>query len=84
MNEVFPLFENLLNSKASRLVKERDTFQAGITKLDEANEIIDKLKIPTPLDPKAGEPESTEPRLHRPSEIKAYLDKYELKLGKIR
>jgi len=34
------------------------------------------LKIPTPLDPKAGEPESTEPRLHRPSEIKAYLDKY--------
>ena len=34
------------------------------------------MKIPTPLDPKAGEPESTEPRLHRPSEIKAYLDKY--------
>ena len=34
------------------------------------------MKIPTPLDPKAGEPEFTEPRLHRPSEIKAYLDKY--------
>ena len=44
LNEVFPLFENLLNAKAARLQKERETFQAGITKLDEANETIDKLK----------------------------------------
>ena len=34
------------------------------------------MKIPTPLDPSAGETEPKEQRLHRPSEIKAYLDKY--------
>ena len=35
-----------------------------------------QMRIPTPLDPNAGEPENTEPRLHRPSEIKAYLDQH--------
>jgi ATP-dependent Clp protease ATP-binding subunit ClpX len=34
------------------------------------------MRIPTPLDPIAGENGSSEPRLHRPSEIKAYLDQY--------
>lgn len=34
------------------------------------------MRIPTPLDPSPGEAESQEPRLHRPSEIKAYLDQY--------
>ena len=35
-----------------------------------------QIRIPTPLDPTAGELENTEPRLHRPSEIKAYLDQH--------
>jgi ATP-dependent Clp protease ATP-binding subunit ClpX len=35
-----------------------------------------QMRIPTPLDPSAGEPKNTEPRLHRPSEIKAYLDQH--------
>jgi|TARA_Y100000310_G_scaffold158094_1_gene157535 ATP-dependent Clp protease ATP-binding subunit ClpX len=35
-----------------------------------------QMRIPTPLDPSPGEAESQEPRLHRPSEIKAYLDQY--------
>jgi len=35
-----------------------------------------QMRIPTPLDPTAGEPENTEPRLHRPSEIKTYLDQH--------
>ena len=34
------------------------------------------MRIPTPLDPTAGEPKNTEPRLHRPSEIKTYLDQH--------
>jgi ATP-dependent Clp protease ATP-binding subunit ClpX len=34
------------------------------------------MRIPTPLDPIAGETGPSEPRLHRPSEIKAYLDQY--------
>ena len=34
------------------------------------------MRIPTPLDPTAGEPENTEPRLHRPSEIKTFLDQH--------
>ncbi|HIB26803.1 MAG TPA: ATP-dependent Clp protease ATP-binding subunit ClpX [Candidatus Marinimicrobia bacterium] len=35
-----------------------------------------QMRIPTPLDPSAGEPKNTEPRLHRPSEIKAFLDQH--------
>ena len=35
-----------------------------------------QIRIPTPLDPTAGEPENTEPRLHRPSEIKTFLDQH--------
>ena len=35
-----------------------------------------QMRIPTPLDPTAGEPENTEPRLHRPSEIKTFLDQH--------
>ena len=35
-----------------------------------------QMRIPTPMDPTAGEPENTEPRLHRPSEIKTYLDQH--------
>ncbi len=35
-----------------------------------------QMRIPTPLDPNAGESKAQEPRLHRPSEIKAYLDQY--------
>ena len=35
-----------------------------------------RMRIPTPLDPTAGEPENTEPRLHRPSEIKTFLDQH--------
>ena len=35
-----------------------------------------KMRIPTPLDPSAGEDNSSFPVLHRPSEIKAYLDHY--------
>ena len=35
-----------------------------------------QIRIPTPLDPTAGELENTQPRLHRPSEIKAYLDQH--------
>ena len=34
------------------------------------------MRIPTPLDPSAGEDNSSFPVLHRPSEIKAYLDHY--------
>ena len=35
-----------------------------------------QMRIPSPLDPTAGEPENTEPRLHRPSEIKTFLDQH--------
>jgi len=35
-----------------------------------------QMRIPSPLDPTAGEPENAEPRLHRPSEIKTYLDQH--------
>ena len=35
-----------------------------------------QIRIPTPLDPTAGELENTEPRLHRPSEIKTFLDQH--------
>ena len=35
-----------------------------------------QMRIPTPLDPTAGEPKNTEPRLHRPSEIKTFLDQH--------
>ena len=35
-----------------------------------------QMRIPTPLDPSAGEPKNTEPSLHRPSEIKAFLDQH--------
>ncbi len=34
------------------------------------------IRIPTPLDPTNGDSEGPEPKLHRPSEIKAYLDQY--------
>ena len=34
------------------------------------------MKIPTPLDPTASEKSESLPELHRPSEIKAYLDQY--------
>ena len=34
------------------------------------------MRIPTPLDPSASEDSSSFPVLHRPSEIKAYLDHY--------
>ena len=35
-----------------------------------------QMRIPSPLDPTAGEPENSEPRLHRPSEIKTFLDQH--------
>ena len=35
-----------------------------------------QMRIPSPLDPTAGEPKNTEPRLHRPSEIKTFLDQH--------
>jgi ATP-dependent Clp protease ATP-binding subunit ClpX len=38
--------------------------------------MIDRMKIPSPLDPSASEPNQSFPILHRPSEVKAYLDQY--------
>ena len=35
-----------------------------------------QIRIPTPLDPGAGDSNPTFPVLHRPSEIKAFLDQY--------
>ena len=38
--------------------------------------MIDRMKIPSPLDPSASESNQSFPILHRPSEVKAYLDQY--------
>ena len=34
------------------------------------------MQIPSPLDPNASEANKSLPKLHRPSEVKAFLDQY--------